>query len=250
MSTPYFRFKQFTVWHDRCAMKVGTDGVLLGAWAEAIAYKEDASAASPAVPHIVRRILDIGTGSGLIALMLAQRFPNAIIDGIDIDPSAVLQAKDNFSASPFSTRLHAYSSPLQEWQPQEKYDMIVSNPPYFSNSLLCPDGMRTKARHAESLSFAELLAHSNRLLTQAGTLSLVLPADAEKAILAEARLQHLYCVRLCRVHTTANKPAKRILVTFSHQTPATTLTPETLCLSTPTHPRSPAYSALTQDFYL
>ena len=248
MSTPYFRFKQFTVWHDRCAMKVGTDGVLLGAWAGASEPSEEAS--QSAETSSIKRILDIGTGSGLIALMLAQRFPNAIIDGIDIDPSAVLQAKDNFSASPFSTRLHAYSSPLQEWQPQEKYDMIVSNPPYFSNSLLCPDGMRTKARHAESLSFAELLAHSNRLLTQAGTLSLVLPADAEKAIMKEARLQHLYCVRLCRVHTTANKPAKRILVTFSHQTPATTLTPETLCLSTPDHPRSPAYSALTQDFYL
>ena len=246
MSTPYFRFKQFTVWHDRCAMKVGTDGVLLGAWASTT----DSPAANTDKTSPVERILDIGTGSGLVALMLAQRFPNAIIDGIDIDPSAVLQAKDNFSASPFSTRLHAYSSPLQEWQPQEKYDMIVSNPPYFSNSLLCPDGMRTKARHAESLSFAELLAHSNRLLTQAGTLSLVLPADAEKAIMKEARQQHLYCVRLCRVHTTANKPAKRILVTFSHQTPATTLTPETLCLSTPDHPRSPAYSALTQDFYL
>ena len=246
MSTPYFRFKQFTVWHDRCAMKVGTDGVLLGAWASTT----DSPAANTDKTSPVERILDIGTGSGLIALMLAQRFPNAIIDGIDIAPSAVLQAKDNFSASPFSTRLHAYSSPLQEWQPQEKYDMIVSNPPYFSNSLLCPDGMRTKARHAESLSFAELLAHSNRLLTQAGTLSLVLPADAEKAIMKEARQQHLYCVRLCRVHTTANKPAKRILVTFSHQTPATTLTPETLCLSTPDHPRSPAYSALTQDFYL
>ena len=246
MSTPYFRFKQFTIWHDRCAMKVGTDGVLLGAWAGTT----DSPAANTDKTSPVDRILDVGTGSGLIALMLAQRFPNAIIDGIDIDPSAVLQAKDNFSASPFSTRLHAYSSPLQEWQPQEKYDMIVSNPPYFSNSLLCPDDMRTRARHAESLSFADLLAHSNRLLTQAGTLSLVLPADAEKAILAEARLQHLYCVRLCRVHTTANKPAKRILVTFSHQTPATTLTPETLCLSTPAHPRSPAYSALTQDFYL
>ena len=250
MSSPYFRFKQFTVWHDRCAIKVGTDGVLLAAWAEAIAYKEDASAANPAVPHIVRRILDIGTGSGLIALMLAQRFPNAIIDGIDIDPSAVLQAKDNFSSSPFSTRLRACPSPLQEWQPQEKYDMIVSNPPYFSNSLLCLDGMRTKARHAESLSFADLIAHSYRLLTQAGTLSLVLPADAEKAIMKEARLQHLYCVRLCRVHTTANKPAKRILVTFSYQTPATTLAPEMLCLSSPNSPRSAAYSALTQDFYL
>ena len=246
MSTPYFRFKQFTIWHDRCAMKVGTDGVLLGAWAGTT----DSPAANTDKTSPVERILDIGTGSGLIALMLAQRFPNAIIDGIDIDPSAVLQAKDNFSASPFSTRLHAYTSSLQDWQPKDQYDMIVSNPPYFSNSLLCLDNMRTIARHDNILSFAELLEHSNRLLTQAGTLSLVLPADAEKAILAEARLQHLYCVRLCRVHTTANKPAKRILVTFSHQTPATTLTPETLCLSTPTHPRSPAYSALTQDFYL
>ena len=246
MSTPYFRFKQFTVWHDRCAMKVGTDGVLLGAWAGTT----DSPAANTDKTSPVERILDIGTGSGLIALMLAQRFPNAIIDGIDIDPSAVLQAKDNFSASPFSTRLHASSSPLQAWQPKAKYDMIVSNPPYFSNSLLCLDNMRTIARHDNILSFAELLEHSNRLSTQAGTLSLVLPADAEKAILAEARLQHLYCVRLCRVHTTANKPAKRILVTFSHQTPATTLTPEMLCLSPPDHPRSPAYSALTQDFYL
>ena len=247
-AAPYFRFKQFTVWHDRCAMKVGTDGVLLGAWAGTSESPEGAS--QPAMTSAIKRILDIGTGSGLVALMLAQRFPNAIIDGIDIDPSAVLQAKDNFSASPFSTRLHAYSSPLQEWQSQEKYDMIISNPPYFSNSLLCPDGMRTKARHAESLSFADLIAHSNRLLTQAGTLSLVLPADAEKTIMKEARLQHLYCVRLCRVHTTATKPAKRILVTFSYQTPATTLAPEMLCLSSPNSPRSAAYSALTQDFYL
>ena len=250
MSTPYFRFKQFTVWHDRCAMKVGTDGVLLGAWAEAIAYKEDASAASPAVPHIVRRILDIGTGSGLIALMLAQRFPNAIIDGIDIDPSAVLQAKDNFSASPFSTRLHVYSSPLQEWQSQEKYDMIVSNPPYFSNSLLCPDNARTNARHDNTLSFAELFEHSDRLLSPCGTLALVLPADAEKEILALSRLHHLYCVRLCRVHTTAAKPAKRILIAFYRQALTCPLTPETLCLSENGLPRSTAYSALTQDFYL
>lgn len=247
MSTPYFRFKQFTIWHDRCAMKVGTDGVLLGAWAGTT----DSPAANTDKTSPVDRILDIGTGSGLIALMLAQRFPNAIIDGIDIDPSAVLQAQDNFSVSPFSTRLRACSSSLQEWLPKEKYDMIVSNPPYFSNSLLCPDSMRTKARHAELLSFVDLLAHSNRLLTQAGTLSLVLPADAEKAILAEARLQHLYCVRLCRVHTTATKPAKRLLITFAHQEPESTLLkPETLCLSEGNQPRSAAYSALTRDFYL
>ena len=247
MSTPYFRFKQFTIWHDRCAMKVGTDGVLLGAWAGTT----DSPAANTDKTSPVDRILDIGTGSGLIALMLAQRFPNAIIDGIDIDPSAVLQAQDNFSVSPFSTRLRACSSSLQEWLPKEKYDMIVSNPPYFSNSLLCLDNMRTIARHDNILSFAELLEHSNRLLTQAGTLSLVLPADAEKAILAEARLQHLYCVRLCRVHTTATKPAKRLLITFAHQEPESTLLkPETLCLSEGNQPRSAAYSALTRDFYL
>ena len=249
MSTPYFRFKQFTVWHDRCAMKVGTDGVLLGAWAGASESSEGAS--QPAIISAIERILDIGTGSGLVALMLAQRFHNAFIDGIDIDSSAVLQAQDNFSASPFSTRLRAYSSPLQDWQPQEKYDLIVSNPPYFSNSLLCPDNTRTMARHNNTLSFAELLEHSDRLLAPCGTLAFVLPANAEKAILAEARLQHLHCVRLCRVHTTATKPAKRILISFAHQErKGMHLTSDTLCLSEASHPRSAAYSALTQDFYL
>lgn len=249
MSSPFFRFKQFTVWHDRCAMKVGTDGVLLGAWAGASESSEEAGLS--AETSSIKRILDIGTGSGLIALMLAQRFPHALIDGIDIDPSAVVQAQDNFSASPFRTRLHAYSSPLQDWQPHEKYDMIVSNPPYFSNSLLCPNNTRTVARHDNMLTFAELLEHSNRLLAPTGCLSLVLPANAEKAILAEARLQNLHCVRLCRVHTTGSKPAKRILITFANQQPESIpLTPETLCLSTPDNHRSPAYTALTRDFYL
>ncbi|MGM9811044.1 MAG: tRNA1(Val) (adenine(37)-N6)-methyltransferase [Paludibacteraceae bacterium] len=248
MSAPYFRFKQFTVRHDRCAMKVGTDGVLLGAWAGTSESSEEAS--QPAMTSSIERILDVGTGSGLVALMLAQRFPNALIDGIDIDSSAVLQAQDNFSASPFSTRLRAYSSPLQDWQPQEKYDLIVSNPPYFSNSLLCPDNARTNARHDNTLSFAELFEHSDRLLSPCGTLALVLPADAEKEILALSRLHHLYCVRLCRVHTTAAKPAKRILIAFSRQAKACPLTPETLCLSENGLPRSTAYSALTQEFYL
>ena len=248
MSTPYFRFKQFTVRHDRCAMKVGTDGVLLGAWAGASESSEGAS--QPAMTSSIKHILDIGTGSGLVALMLAQRFPNAFIDGIDIDSSAVLQAQDNFSASPFSTRLRAYSSPLQYWQPQEKYDLIVSNPPYFSDSLLCPDNTRTMARHDNTLSFAELFEHSDRLLSPCGTLALVLPADAEKEILALSRLHHLYCVRLCRVHTTAAKPAKRILIAFSRQALTCPLTPDTLCLSENGLPRSAAYSALTQAFYL
>ena len=247
-AAPYFRFKQFTVWHDRCAMKVGTDGVLLGAWAGTSESPEGAS--QPAMTSAIKRILDIGTGSGLVALMLAQRFPNALIDGIDIDSSAVLQAQANFSASPFCARLHAYSSPLQDWQPQEKYDLIVSNPPYFSNSLLCPDNTRTIARHNNTLPFAELLQHSNRLLSPCGTLALVLPADAEKEILTQARLQRLYCVRLCRVHTTAAKPVKRILIAFARRELTCTIVPEMLYLSENGRPRSAAYSTLTRDFYL
>ena len=245
MSSPFFRFKQFIVWHDRCAMKVGTDGVLLGAWAGASESSEEASQPT------IKRILDIGTGSGLVALMLAQRFPHAFVDGIDIDSSAVQQAEENFSRSPFAARMRACCCPLQEWMQKEPYDMIVSNPPYFSNSLECPNDMRTNARHDNMLTFAGLLEHSNRLLSPEGVLSLVLPADAEKAIMKEARLQHLHCVRLCRVYTTATKPAKRILISFAHQErKGMLLTSETLCLSEAAHPRSAAYSALTQDFYL
>ena len=113
MSTPYFRFKQFTIYHDRCAMKVGTDGVLLGCWAKP--------------SHVPCTILDVGTGSGLIARMLMQRFPEAKVEGIDIDEAAVEQAKENMRAGSI------YLSRLQEWNPGYEYDLIVSNPPYFQN---------------------------------------------------------------------------------------------------------------------
>ena len=136
---PGFRFKQFFVRHDRCAMKVGTDGVLLGAWAPT----------NPLTPNPLTRILDIGTGSGLIALMLAQRCPDAQIAAIDIDPDAVAQARENFAASPWSDRLHVAQSSLQEWQMgngkcgnDKWYDLIVSNPPYFTASLKNPDAAR------------------------------------------------------------------------------------------------------------
>lgn len=239
MSSPYFRFKQFIVWHDHCAMKVGTDGVLLGAWAGS----ESNSLAK-------LRILDIGTGSGLVALILAQRFPRSIIDGIDIDASAAKQAKDNFAYSPFNDRLHAYCSSLQKWETKEKYDMIVSNPPYFSNSLLCPNETRTNARHNNMLSFADLLLHSERLLTKNGIVTFILPADAEKEILTQARVMQLYCIRHCCIHTTASKPVKRILISFSRQAPTIPIISERLCLSEAGQVRSAAYSALTKDLYL
>ena len=136
-------------------MKVGTDGVLLGAWAPAGI-----------------RILDVGTGSGLIARMLMQRCPEAEVEGIDIDEAAAEQAREN--------GVKAYCAKLQEWQ--GTYDLIVSNPPYFQNSLKNPDKGRQTARHTDSLSYAELIHHSARLLNENGQLALILPAEAENEV--------------------------------------------------------------------
>ena len=194
MSTPYFRFKQFTIYHDRCAMKVGTDGVLLGCWA-----KQAAS-----IQHSEFRILDVGTGSGLIARMLMQRFPEAEVEGIDIDEAAVEQAQEN--------GVKAYLSRLQEWS--GSYDLVVSNPPYFQNSLKNPDKGRELARHTDSLSYEELLSHSARLLTMHGQLAIILPADAEQEICSLAQQHSLYPTHVTRVYSKENKPARRVLLQF------------------------------------
>ena len=250
MSTPNFRFKQFTVWHDRCAMKVGTDGVLLGAWAPA----------NPFTPNPLTRILDIGTGSGLIALMLAQRFPEASIDAIDIDEAAVEQARENFAVSPWTDRLHAYQAKVQEWQmvngtcPNGKwYDLIVSNPPYFRNSLKNPDKGRQTARHTDTLSYAELLRHSARLLTEKGLLALVLPAEAEQEVRGLAAAELLSLTRVTRVYSKESKPARRVLLGFEKSISrdiGISITEDALVLENEIGGRSAAYQELTKDFYL
>src|SRR5574344_2567439 len=131
MSNSYFRFKQFSVFQERCAMKVGTDGVLLGAWA-----KVDAA----------NRILDIGTGTGLVALMLAQR-STAMITAVEIDEEAAIQAEENFCQSPWANRFEVVNSDITSYETDALFDVIVSNPPYFVDSLQCPDGQRSLARH-------------------------------------------------------------------------------------------------------
>lgn len=255
MSTPDFRFKQFTVCHDRCAMKVGTDGVLLGAWA------------SCNIPPSAFRILDIGTGSGLVALMLAQRFPNAQIDAIDIDEDAVSQAAENFTAAPWSDRLHAYLSRLQDWQGQSVpslegrvrerfYSLIVSNPPYFQNSLKNPDLARQTARHTDTLSYNELLTHSARLLEPDGRLALILPAETEQEILRLALTKGLSPIRFTRVYSKVSKPARRVLMTFLKPEYRNTdislsrIIEDSLVLEDDQGGRSAAYQQLTKDFYL
>jgi len=227
-----FAFRQFAVRQDRCGMKVGTDGVLLGAWAAG-----------------GKRILDIGTGTGLIALMMAQRFPNAVVDGIDIDTDACQQAEENVRESPFAGRITILNQPLQHFSHSAKYDCIVSNPPYYDSSLPCPDKRRSVARHTENLSFAELASNVGRLLTDEGVFSVVLPAERMDSFLAEALIFSLFETRRCKVKTTAEKPPKRVLMSFAKHRP--TVRGSTVeVLTTPDGARSSWYNDLTQDFYL
>ena len=219
-----FRFKQFFIEDSKCAMKVGTDGVLLGAWCPT-----------------GTRILDVGTGSGLIARMLMQRFPEAEVEGIDIDEAAVEQAREN--------GVKAFVSSLQEWQ--GTYDLIVSNPPYFQNSLKNPDKGRQTARHTDTLSYAELIGHSARLLKAHGQLALILPAEIEAEVRQLAAAEDLYLTRVTRVYSKVSKPARRVMLLFEitrsrdHE-----ITIDSLILENETGGRSEAYSALTKDFYL
>lgn len=256
MASRGFQFKQFYVAHDKCAMKVGTDGTLLGA----VATMQSAEG----------RVLDVGTGSGLVALMLAQRFAEADIDAIDIDEGAVEQATENFAASPWADRLHAYLSKLQDFpnlppSPSGEeagvrlYDLIVSNPPYFQNSLKNPDKGREMARHTDSLSYKELLEHSARLLKEDGLLWLILPAEAELDIINQGEKEGLTVEQIVRVHSKPGKAAKRVIIELrKSQDSLKTLARQSTAPRTRVfyiegpngEPRSEEYKELTRDFYL
>jgi len=236
MGNPYFRFKQFTVFHNLCAMKVGIDGVLLGAWAEV----ENA-----------KRILDIGSGSGLIALMLAQRNCNATIEAIDIEASAIEQTKFNIENSPWKKRMSARNISLQNFAAttQEKYDLIVSNPPFFVDSLKTPAPERTNARHTDSLTHEELIVLSQSLLTQNGRLCIILPAKEGKSSKDFAEKAGLFCTKMASVFPKPNTEAKRLLLEFSlkkDKTEISALTIETEIR----HQYTPEFTRLAKDFYL
>ena len=243
MSSPFFRFKQFTVWHDRCAMKVGTDGVLLGAWCPLPSKK----------PRRVR-VLDIGVGSGLIALMLAQRLHQRedlfSVLGIDIDCDAVEQSHINFQQSPWKDSLTSQACRLQDMQAEHAFDLIVSNPPYFQDSLKNLNAQRATARHTDTLSYAELIAHSARLLQEDGILALVLPIEAEQEILTLAADHGLHPTDITYVHSKPSKPAKRLLIALSPISDSRRPMTETMYIESENTPRSDEYKELTKDFYL
>lgn len=235
MGNPYFRFKQFTVWHNQCAMRVNTDGVLLGAWA---------GSETPAT------ILDIGAGSGLIALMMAQRFPNASIHAVEIDPAAYNQARSNVNLSPWKSRIEVFNTDFSEFYKncENKYNLIVSNPPYFSNSLKNEKRERTIARHNDSLPSEELIRGAAKLLSRDGCFSLVLPASGND-FESEAYINGLYCSRKLMVSSLPHKPFLRQLLEF-RSTEACNCECSSLTIYNQPNEYSGKYIELTRDFYL
>ena len=225
MSNSYFRFKQFTIHQEQCAMKVGTDGTLLGAWAQG-----------------GERILDIGTGTGLIALMMAQRFPQSQVVGIDIDGLACEQALENVAASPFHDQVQVTHLSLQNYT-DELFDSIVCNPPFFVHSLLSPDKQRTTARHAGSLTYVDLFQGVVRLLHEDGVFSAVIPLECRDAFDAEAILHGMCPVAECAVKTSLRKQPKRFLLSYRKK-PSAHYVRDVLTIG------SEAYVDLMKDFYL
>ena len=231
-----FTFKRFSVSQMRSAMKVGTDGVLLGAWAHFTPEH--------------RRILDVGTGTGLIALMAAQRTEewDADVVAVEIDALSAEDARENFSRSEWAERLSLVECAVQEFCPEERFDHIISNPPYFVDSLLSPDASRTAARHTTSLTFEELARSAARLLNPKGALSLVLPYDAVGDITLAAARAGLFLVRREDVRSKPTSAPLRSLLEFGFEPRPTLRTALTIHISGGDY--SEEYRTLTKDFYL
>ncbi|MGD2034064.1 MAG: methyltransferase [Bacteroidales bacterium] len=235
MANDYFQFKKFMIRQDKCAMKVGTDGVLLGAWATV---------------ENTRRVLDIGTGTGLIAIMLAQR-SNAFVDAIEIDETAANQAKENSLESPWDQRVRIYNLSLQDFLTHYDlhYDLIVSNPPYYSNSYCSPDRKRKLARQDEMLNTDDLFIAVSKMLSDRGRFATICPADMPELLEKTARSYGLYPVRMTEVIPVPDKPSKRILIEFSFNEMITEKNAITIEVGS-RHDYSKEYIALTKDFYL
>ena len=231
-----FRFKQFSVCHEKSGMKVGTDGVLLGAWADITEAKE---------------ILDIGTGTGLIALMLAQRSLNTVsIDAIEIDETAANEAKVNVQESPWSKKINVIHSAIQDFATNKYYDLIISNPPYFIDSYKPTEEKRETARHTYSLDFNDLLLSSQRLLGEKGKLNIILPVVEGEIFQKTAEQFNFYLHRQWVFKSRSHKPAERLLLEFSKTKIPGSIDTGEIVLHGDGEEWSETYKQLTKDFYL
>ncbi|WP_282039944.1 tRNA1(Val) (adenine(37)-N6)-methyltransferase [Saccharicrinis aurantiacus] len=236
MANTYFQFKEFTIHQDKAAMKVGTDGVLLGAWTDVL-HKSKA--------------LDIGTGTGLIAIMLAQRSPYLNITAIDIDKDAVIQAQENVKLSLWNDRISISQADFTNYvnQSEDKFDLIVSNPPFFTDSLKNECDKKSAARHNDSLSFQDLTKGVARLLTSDGSFCVVLPSDQQAIFTDFAKEANLFLNKELKLKPTPTKMEKRVLLQYSFQ--ELPIQSEVMIVEEfGRHQYSEAYKKLTKDFYL
>ncbi|BAO54550.1 tRNA1(Val) (adenine(37)-N6)-methyltransferase [Nonlabens marinus] len=242
MST--FKFKQFEVAQDQCAQKIGTDAVLLGAWTDTVEQPLS--------------ILDIGTGTGVIALIMAQRFSRAQVDAIEIDDAAFEQTTSNFENSPYGDRLYCYHASFQEFyeEVEERYDLIISNPPFFDGKLNRNDAMidvkRQQARFDDALPFEELVYGVYKLLETSGTFACIIPSDREEEFLKITSHFQFVATRKTYVRGTDASAAKRVLLEFRFRESVTTTEPSTshLTIEKSRHIYTEDYIDLVKDFYL
>ncbi len=238
MKTPSFRFKQFEIKQDHSAMKIGTDGVLLGAWAS-ISLKPST-------------ILDIGTGTGLIALMLAQRSDAETIDALEIDADAYGQAVENFENSPWSDRLFCYHASLGQFANEidDTYDLIVSNPPFYSENYKTKDPQRNLSRFNDAMPFHYLLENVSKLLSATGLFVVIIPHKEEISFINLAQAVKLYPSRILRIKGNPKVATKRSLIEFSFSARKENTITNILVIETTRHQYTQDYVNLTQDFYL
>jgi len=239
MSEKAFQFKEFSIEQDRCAMKIGTDGVLLGAWAP-LEQQPDS-------------ILDIGTGTGLIALMLAQRSPALLIDALEIDEDAYEQAVENFEQSNWGDRLFCYHAAFDEFveemqDEEDKYELIISNPPFYSEDYTSENASRNKARFAEALPFSELIGGVSKLLHPQGEFNTIIPHKEETGFIALASKFGLFPKQITRVRGTRSSEIKRSLLNFTFN--KTSIEESELIIEISRHNYTDAYKNLVKDFYL
>ena len=232
-----FTFKQFSILQDKTAMKVGTDGVLLGAWAP--------------ISHNPFSILDIGAGTGIIALMLAQRTHAEQIDALEIDEDAYEQAVDNFENSPWGDRLFCFHAGLDEFieEPEDEYELIVSNPPFYAEDYKTESEQRDLARFQDAMPFEELVEAADLLLSEHGIFALIIPFKEEEKFIALAKESELYPVKITRVKGTPKSEIRRSLLAFSrNESPEIKI--DELIIEIDRHVYTPEYIELTKEFYL
>ena len=232
-----FNFKQFTIKQDRCAMKIGTDGVLLGAW-------------SP-IPDNCYSVLDIGTGTGIIALMIAQRSNANQIDALEIDESAYEQATENFEKSPWSDRLFCFHAGLDELidEPEDEYDLIISNPPFYTENFKTENDQRDLARFEDAMPFEMLVEAADLLLSENGIFSVIIPFKEEEYFIDLAKEFELFPIKLTRVKGKPTSEIKRSLLAFQ-RFESNEIEIDELTIETERHIYTEEYIALTRDFYL